>query len=116
MDLLEYVLRHPAEFGFISAGIAVILYASLAKRITFDGDFPLSPEERKSYQATREVRGYGIFLGALPLLYASSRYCIREAPGAEADPNQSAFPHPEQNFAPTGFVLWHLLHATSVFG
>jgi hypothetical protein len=24
------------------------------------------------------------------------------------------FPHPEQNFAPTGFVLPHLPHATSV--
>lgn len=66
---IDFVLRHPVVLFDISSGIVVILYSCFAKRMSFQGDFPLSPEERKTYRATPRMRLYGISLGMLPLLY-----------------------------------------------
>lgn len=67
--LLDFVLLHPVVLFYICSGVAVILYSCFAKRMSFQGDFPYRPEERKSYEATPRMRLYGITLGALPLLY-----------------------------------------------
>jgi hypothetical protein len=67
--LIEFVLGHLASFFYLVSGICVILYSCFAKRMSFQGDFPLLPEERKTYRATQKMRKYGIALGILPLLY-----------------------------------------------
>ena len=68
-SLIDFVLLHPVVLFYIGSGIAVILYSCFAKRMSFEGDFPWRPEERKSYAATPRMRVYGIALGTLPLLY-----------------------------------------------
>jgi hypothetical protein len=67
--LIDFVLGHLAELFYIILGIGVILYSCLAKRIFFEGDVAVRPEERKLYEATPKMRIYGCSLGMLPLLY-----------------------------------------------
>ena len=67
--LIDFVLQHPVVLFYIVVGIAVILYSCFAKRMSFQGDFPLMPDERQTYEATPRMRIYGIALGILPLLY-----------------------------------------------
>ena len=66
---IDFVFGHRAVFFYIVLGIAVILYSAFAKRISFEGDIDVSLEERQTYEATPEMRKYGISLGMLPLLY-----------------------------------------------
>lgn len=68
-DLLDVLLGHPAILFYIVSGILVILYSCFAKKMSFQGDFPWRPEERKTYEATPQMRLYGIAIGTLPLLY-----------------------------------------------
>ncbi len=69
-DLLDVLLGHPAILFYIVSGVLVILYSCFAKRMSFQGDFSSwRPEERKTYEATPQMRLYGIALGMLPLLY-----------------------------------------------
>jgi len=67
--LIDFVYWYRIEFFYILMGIALILYSCFAKRMSFEGDFPTWPEERKTYEATPEMRKYGICLGMFPLLY-----------------------------------------------
>jgi hypothetical protein len=67
--LIDFVFGNLAELFCILLGIGLILYSCLAKRISFEGDVAVRPEERKLYEATPKMRKYGIALGTLPLLY-----------------------------------------------
>lgn len=67
--LIDFVLRHRIELFYIVLGIGVILYSCFVKRMSFEGNFPVRPEERKLFEATPEMRKYGIAIGMLPLLY-----------------------------------------------
>jgi hypothetical protein len=66
---IDFVLGHLAELFCIVLGIGLILYSCFAKRISFEGDVAVSPEERNLYETTPKMRKYGIALGMLPLLY-----------------------------------------------
>jgi hypothetical protein len=80
-SLIDFVLLHTAELFYIVSGVATIFYSCFAKRMSFQGDFPLRPEERKVYTATPRMRLYGIALGSLPLLYglyAIIHYMLRK--------------------------------------
>jgi hypothetical protein len=68
-DLIDFLLGHPAELFYVALGIGLILYSCLAKRMSFEGDVAVKPEDRKTYEATPKMRLYGIALGMLPLLY-----------------------------------------------
>jgi hypothetical protein len=46
-----------------------VLYACLAKQISFQGDFPLTKDERKTYPATPAVRMRALVISLLPLAY-----------------------------------------------
>lgn len=69
--LLNAVSYHPAALGEIGLGVFIILYACLAKRISFQGDFPSwNPEDEfPSYKPTRNIRLYGISLGMISVLF-----------------------------------------------
>jgi hypothetical protein len=67
--LIDFVLGHLVELFYIAMGIGVILYACFAKRMSFEGDVAVRREERETYEATPEMRKYGICLGMFPLLY-----------------------------------------------
>jgi hypothetical protein len=67
--VIDFVLGHQGALFLVALGIGVILYSSFAKRMSFQGDFPLGREERETYEATPTMRKYGITLGILPLLY-----------------------------------------------
>jgi hypothetical protein len=47
------------------------LYGCFAARFSFQGDFPLAPEDRNIYEATPKLRRYVIFIGMPPLLYGA---------------------------------------------
>jgi hypothetical protein len=66
---IDFVLGNLAELFCILLGIGLILYSCFARRISFEGDVAVRPEERKLYDATPKMRIYGIALGLLPLLY-----------------------------------------------
>lgn len=66
---IDFVFGYQIELFYIILGIAVILYSSFAKRMSFEGDVAVRPEDRRTYRATPEMRKYGIFLGILPLIY-----------------------------------------------
>jgi hypothetical protein len=50
-------------------GIGLVLYSCFAKRMSFEGDVAVLPEERETHEATPEMRKYGFALGMIPLLY-----------------------------------------------
>jgi hypothetical protein len=66
---IDFVLGNLAGLFCILLGIGLILYSCFARRISFEGDVAVRPEERKLYDATPKMRIYGIALGLLPLLY-----------------------------------------------
>jgi hypothetical protein len=67
--ILAFVSSHLGGALFIALGIWGVLYSCLAKRISFQGDFPLTREERKTYRATRRVRKRALLISLLPLGY-----------------------------------------------
>ena len=67
--LIDFVFLHSGELFCIGLGIGVILYSCLARRFTFEGDVAVKSEGRQFYEATPEMRIYGVILGMLPLLY-----------------------------------------------
>ena len=67
--LIDFLIRHRVEVFYIGLGIGVVLYSSFAKRMTFEGDVAVRQEEKETYEATPEMRKYGICLGMAPLLY-----------------------------------------------
>jgi hypothetical protein len=66
---IDFVFGHLAELFCITLGIGLILYSCLARRISFEGDVAVRPEERKLHEVTPKMRIYGFALGMLPLLY-----------------------------------------------
>ncbi len=54
--LIDFVLGHMAPIFLVALGIGTILYACFAKRMAFEGDVAVRQEERKTYEATPEVR------------------------------------------------------------
>jgi hypothetical protein len=68
-NLIDFLFGHPAEVFYVVLGIGVVLYSCLAKRMSFEGDVAVKPEDRTTYEATPKMRLYGIALGMLPLLY-----------------------------------------------
>ena len=66
---INFVFGHLAEFFYIAMGIAVILYSCFAKRMSFEGDVAVRPEEKQTYEVTPEMRKYAICIGVFPLLY-----------------------------------------------
>jgi hypothetical protein len=67
--LSAFVSLHLGELFCMGLGIGVILYSCLTKRFTFEGDVSVRSEDRQFYEATPEMRIYGVVLGMLPLLY-----------------------------------------------
>jgi hypothetical protein len=67
--LIDFALGHLVGFFYLILGIGVILYSCFAKRMSFEGDIAVRPEERKLYKATPEMRRYGFAIGMFPLLY-----------------------------------------------
>jgi len=67
--LIRFVFGHRAALFYLILGIGLVLYSCFAKRMSFEGDFPVLPEERETYEATPEMRKYGVVLGVIPLLY-----------------------------------------------
>jgi hypothetical protein len=67
--LIDFVVGHLAALFYLFTGIGVVLYSCFAKRMSFEGDVAVRPEERKTYKATPEMRKYGFVLGMFPLLY-----------------------------------------------
>ena len=67
--LIDFVLRHQAALFDVVLGVGVVLYSCFAKRMSFEGDVAVSPEDKQTYKATPEMRKYGIILGMFPLLY-----------------------------------------------
>lgn len=67
--LIDFVLGQIPALLLIALGIGLILYACFAKRMSFEGDVAVRQEERKTYEATPEMRRYGICLGMFPLLF-----------------------------------------------
>lgn len=67
--LIRFILGHLAALFYFGLGGAVVLYSSLAKHMTFEGDVAIRPKERKRYKSTPEMRKYGVSLGLVPLLY-----------------------------------------------
>jgi hypothetical protein len=68
-SLAEYCGAHTGGILFVALGICGVLYSLLAKRISFQGDFPLMKEERKLYVATPAVRRRALAISLLPLAY-----------------------------------------------
>jgi len=66
---IDFVIKHLAAIFYLSLGIGLLLYSCFAKRMSFEGDFPVLPKERKTYKATPEMRKYGIAISLFPLLY-----------------------------------------------
>jgi hypothetical protein len=48
--LIDFVLGNLAGLFCILLGIGLILYSCFAKRISFEGDVAVKPEERKLYE------------------------------------------------------------------
>lgn len=67
--LIDFVSLHLGELFYIGLGIGVILYSCFTRRFTFEGDIAVKSEDRQFYEATPEMRIYGIVLGMLPLQY-----------------------------------------------
>lgn len=67
--LIDFVFLHLGELFCIGLGIGVILYSCLVRRFTFEGDVAVKSEDRQFYEATPEMRIYGVLLGMLPLLF-----------------------------------------------
>ena len=76
-SVIDFVLRHPIVLFYIVLGIGLILYSCFAKRMSFQGEFPLKPEEKETYEATPRMRIYGVALGILPLLYGLYLILVR---------------------------------------
>lgn len=67
--LIDFVLGHVTGLFSLTLGLGVVLYSCFAKHMSFEGDVAVRPEERKIYEATPEMRKYGIAIGMFPLLY-----------------------------------------------
>jgi hypothetical protein len=68
-QLIDYCLSHLAGLAFVALGVGGVLYSCFAKYISFQGDFPLTKEERKTSPATRDVRIKALIISLLPLAY-----------------------------------------------
>jgi hypothetical protein len=60
---------HQGGIVFTLLGVGGLLYALLAKSISFQGDFPLAKNERKPHAATPAVRIRAAWISLLPLGY-----------------------------------------------
>jgi hypothetical protein len=69
--LIPFAREHFASLIFIALGLGGMMYACFAKRISFEGDFPLTQEEQKraTYAATPDVRRRAFVISLLPLSY-----------------------------------------------
>jgi hypothetical protein len=67
--LVDFVLGHWAGFFYLILGTGLVLYSCFVKRMSFQGDVAVLPEERRTYKASPEMRKYGVVLGMFPLLY-----------------------------------------------
>lgn len=67
--LIDFAVKHLAALFYLILGIGVVFYSCFAKRMSFEGDVAVRPEERKTYRATPAMRRYGLALGMFPLLY-----------------------------------------------
>jgi hypothetical protein len=67
--LIDFAAANLIGVGFVLLGLGSVAYSCFAKRISFQGDFPLTREERKTYKATPAVRKRAILISLLPLLY-----------------------------------------------
>jgi len=74
-NVIDFFLLHWDALFLVALGIGLILYSCFAKRMSFGGDFPMLPEETDTYEATPEMRKYGIFLGMFPLIFGLY-YCF----------------------------------------
>jgi hypothetical protein len=68
-EFVKYCFSHAGGIFFVMLGVGGMLYSLLAKKISFQGDFPLTKEERKTYSATPEVRVRAFVISLLPLAY-----------------------------------------------
>jgi hypothetical protein len=69
--LIPFARLHFASLIFIALGLGGMIYACFAKRISFEGDFPLTREERENatYVATPAIRRRVFVISLLPLLF-----------------------------------------------
>ena len=67
--LIEFAVAHFAGIAFVALGIGCLVYSCFARRISFQGDFPRTREERRTYEATPAVRKRAILISLLPLFH-----------------------------------------------
>ncbi|HEY1895269.1 MAG TPA: hypothetical protein VGG62_03310 [Terracidiphilus sp.] len=68
-SLIEFMMGHLAGFFYLTLGIGCVLYSCFAKRMSFEGEVAVRPDEKRTYKVTPEMRKYGVALGMFPLLY-----------------------------------------------
>lgn len=62
-SITRFVLGRLVALFYLSLGIGVVAYSCFAKRMSFEGDVAVLPEEKRTYKATPELRKYGVALG-----------------------------------------------------
>jgi hypothetical protein len=69
--LIPFARLHFAGLIFMTLGLGGMIYACFAKRISFEGDFPLTREEREkaTQVATPAIRRRAFVISLLPLSY-----------------------------------------------
>lgn len=67
--LINFAYWHGGELFTILVGIWLILYGCFARRMTFEGEVAVSPEDRVYYKPTREMRLLAVIVGASVVLW-----------------------------------------------
>jgi len=67
--LIYFAYWHGGELATILGGIWLILYSSFARRMTFEGEVAVKPEDRVFYNPTREMRLTGATIGVFVVLW-----------------------------------------------
>lgn len=68
-SVIDFLIANYGAVFLLLLGLGLLAYSCFAKRIYFEGDVAVKPEDRETYFATPAMRKYGIFLSLLPLCY-----------------------------------------------
>ena len=68
-SVIDFLIANYGAVFLVLLGVGLLAYSCFAKRMSFEGDVAVKPEDRETYVATPEMRKYGIFLSLLPLCY-----------------------------------------------
>jgi len=75
--MIEFIEANLLSFALFCFGCWGVPYALFAKRFSFQGDFPLAPEERRTYEATPKLRWYAFVITVVPLIYGAVTLALR---------------------------------------